>query len=325
MPAHDHIKTAVAAIILAVFALSFGDALIKRFSVEVSLWQIFIMRSALALPVVWLMMKTAPIATALAATEQRGVTTKHRGVTTKHRGTTTVALLPRNPGWTLLRSALVAFMMIAFQSSLPYLPLSTAAAGLYTLPLFITLFTALFSGERVRASGWLAIGIGFAGMLLILRPQTGAFNTYALLPIVSAVLYALVMMLTRTRCVDEHPLSLAFHALIAYTIVGAAMLLFLPWLALPIETNPFLLSGWRAPHATDWVVMALLAVVMLVGLTCGAMAYQRAPPPIIAAFDFSYLPFAALWSIVFFSEFPDAVTLFGMLLITVGGMLALRR
>ena len=309
MPARDNVKVSVAAIILAVFVLSFGDALIKRFSVEVSMWQIFIMRSALALPVVWAMMKIVRVAASLAADERAAP----------------VSLVPRNPGWTLLRSYLFACMIIAFQASLPHLPLSTAAAGLYTLPLFITLFTALFSGEAVRAHGWLAIGIGFAGMLLILRPQAEDFNFYALLPVLSAVLYAVVMMLTRARCAGEHPLALAFHAFVAYAVIGCAMVLFLAWQPLPADANPFLLTGWRMPDADDWGMMAVLAAILLIGMVGGAIAYQRAPPPVIATFDFCYLPFAALWSIVLFADVPNAATVAGMLLIAIGGTLALRQ
>jgi len=66
-----------------------------------------------------------------------------------------------------------------------------AAATLYTLPLFITLFAAVFIGDRIGTKGWVAVFLGFGGVLLILRPEAGGFNAYALLPLVAAILDAL--------------------------------------------------------------------------------------------------------------------------------------
>ncbi len=305
----DNIKYAVAAIIFAAFVLSFSDALLKHFSVDSSLWQIYTMRSALALPVLWMMMNTARVAGVFSTDDARVI----------------VSARPRNAGWTVLRSLLFASMLIAFQGSLPHLPLSTAAAGLYTLPLFVTLFAALFIGEAVRIRGWLAVSIGFVGMLLILRPRADTFNAYALLPLLSAMLYALTMIITRTRCANEHPLALTFHTLLAYLTIGVFMVLLLTWLSPPPDANPFLLTAWRTPGLYTWGMMTIFAAAILAGITCVAIAYQRAPPPVIATFDFTYLPFAALWGFVFFEEIPDLRTIAGMLLITAAGILALHR
>ena len=78
----------------------------------------------------------------------------------------------------------------------------------YTLPIFITLFAALFIGDRIGLMGWGSVLLGFAGVALILKPTPNGFNGYALLPLVSAILYALTVILTRTKCREEHPLVL---------------------------------------------------------------------------------------------------------------------
>ena len=104
---------------------------------------------------------------------------------------------------------MLTFMWVAYYTALPHVALSVAAAVYYTLPLFITLFAALFIGEMVGVQGWIAVFLGFCGVLLILKPQAEDFNAYALLPLISAILYAFAMIITRTKCKNESPLVLS--------------------------------------------------------------------------------------------------------------------
>ena len=151
----DNTPLAVAVIIFTVFALAFGDALIKRISAALTLWQIFSIRSLLVIPL---------LAAYVFLRQGR------------------LMIWPRRPGWTTLRSLMLAFMWVAYYTALPHLDLSIAAASYYTLPLFIALFAAIFLGEYVGRSGWAAMAIGFLGVVLILKPDAGQFNWYALLP-----------------------------------------------------------------------------------------------------------------------------------------------
>ena len=297
----DNIGLAVLAVVLAVFALSLGDASIKRFSVDFTLWQIFVVRSALAVPVL----------IAVAKARDRSL-----------------SLRPGILGWTAVRSLLLVFMWVAYYVALPHTELSVAAAAYYTTPIFITLLAALLVGDRVGAAGWTAVFLGFCGVLLILRPRADAFNAHTLLPLISAVLYAFAMILTRTKCRDEHPLVLSLALNLTFVAVGAAAtLLTALWGPTTAggETQGFLHGPWAAMGTREWLVMGLLATAILVGSVCAAVAYQAGPPAIVATFDFSYLAFAALWGLLFFGEVPDGVTVAGMVLIAVAGILAVRR
>ena len=178
----DNLKLAIFAIVFTVFALSLGDALIKRISADFPLWQIFVVRSLIAIPVLIVVIKA-----------------RYQSVSLK----------PLNIGWTVLRSLMLTFMWVAYYTALPHVALSVAAAVYYTLPLFITLFAALFIGEMVGVQGWIAVFLGFCGVLLILKPQAEDFNAYALLPLISAILYAFAMIITRTKCKNESPLVLS--------------------------------------------------------------------------------------------------------------------
>ena len=300
LSASDNIRLAVVAIVLAVLALSLGDALVKRISDGLPLWQIFVLRSAIVIPVLAVIIRT-----------------RYRSV----------SLRPRKLGWTALRSLMLTFMWVAYYAALPNLALSVAAAAYYTTPLFITLLSALYTGDRVGARGWTAVFAGFCGILLILRPQAQDFNVYAVLPLVSAVLYALAMIATRTHCKGENPLILSLGLNVSFVVVGAAATLFTALLGSQAgsDGSSFLLRGWAPMDGDEWLAMGLLATAVLVGSVGAAIAYQAGPPSVVATFDFSYLAFATLWGLAFFAERPDAVTIGGMALIAGAGMIAVWR
>lgn len=291
----DNIPLAVGVVIGTVFALSLGDALIKLTSGSFVIWQIFVIRSLIAIPVLicvlWLRMKGG-------------------------------FRLPDAAGWIALRSAMLIAMWLCYYLALPVLSLSAAAAAYYTLPIFITLFSALFIGDRISGSGWAAIAAGFAGVVLILRPEAGDFNADAVLPLVSAMLYAAAMILTRTKCRSHDPILLSLALNIGFVIVGAAAAGIIAMLPAP-DRQGFLLAPWSAMGPSQWLSMALLAGAMLIGSIGAAIAYQNGPPAMIGAFDFGYVGFAVLWGFVFFAEVPDVISVVGMALIVGAGLLSL--
>lgn len=297
----DNVKVGVAVILAANLALSLGDAAIKFLSANFVLWQIFVLRAVFAVPllvaiIVW----------------RSGA----------------ASLVPRRIGWAALRSLLLCFMWVAYYACLPHLELGIAAAAYNTLPIFITLFAALFIGDRIGPVGWVAIFLGFAGVLLILRPEASGFNWYALLPLAAAVLYALAMILTRTKCRGEQPLVLSLNLNVTFAVVGLLATLGIsvtPGLDSETVGNSFLMGEWAGMGGTEWLAMAVLAAIAIIGSIGAAVAYQVAPPATIATFDFSYLGFSALWGILFFAEVLDFVTILGMILIVVAGVMAVRR
>ena len=215
-------------------------------------------------------------------------------------------------------------MWLSYYLALPHLELSVAAAAYYTIPLFITLFSALFIGVRVGSLGWIAVFVGFLGVLLILRPKAGDFNVYASLPVLAAILYALAMILTRTKCQDESPIILSAALNVAFILVGCIAALFISGLDAQYRVG-FLLAPWTEMGSAEWLSMILLAGAILIGSVGTAIAYQNGPPSVIGTFDFAYVGFAVVWGVVFFSEFPDGMTLVGMALIVVAGIMSLKQ
>lgn len=286
-------RMAVLTIIFTVFALSFGDALIKQGTASLSIWQIFTLRSALALPALFVV---------ILIFARSGL----------H--------WPRAPLWTALRSACLVAMWLAYYAALPHVDLSIAAAAYYTLPLFITLFAALTTGDRISPRQWLAVALGFAGVLMIIKPVSGGFSAYALLPLLAAMLYAVAMILTGTRCRDEHPMLLSLALNLAFIAAGLAGITLLPG----TDWHPSLNPTWATMEASEWRTMTILAIAILIGSLGTAYAYQNGPPALIGTFDFAYVGFSALWGWLIFLERPDALSGLGIALIVVAGLLALR-
>ena len=293
----DNVPLAIGAILLTAVALSLGDAVIKFTSGTFVVWQVFVVRSLMLLPVLVLW-----------------VVARH-GIGRLRFAT---------PYWTAMRSLALVFMWLAYYLALPHLEFSVAAASYYTLPLFITLFSAAFTGARVGPLGWLAVGLGFVGVVLILRPDAGDFNSYAVLPLISAMLYAAAMILTRTRCLDEPPVMLSLGLNLMFVLIGGLATACIA--ALPgFDQGGRLTADWAVMDVAAWGTMGMLALAVLIGSIGAGIAYQNAPSSMIGTFDFTYVGFAVVWGIVFFAQIPDSLTVVGMCLIVLAGILSLRR
>ncbi len=301
LPEGIKIGNAVGAVLLACLALSFGDAMIKQSSTTFTLWQLFTMRSVIAVPLLIFFVRIYSCET---------------------------PILPQQVFWTLLRSLILVLMWVFYYIALPHIPLTTAAAAYYVLPILITLLAALLLGDRVGAKGWIAVVSGFVGVILVLKPQSESFNIYALLPLLAAACYALAMILTRIKCAREKPLVLSLWLNFSFLAVGlTASLIIHLWnpAAASIETNPFLFDTWKSMWLDEWRLMALLAISIVIGSACAAFAYQSSYSSTIATFDFAYVLFAAFWGFIFFSELPDLMSVLGICMIVGGGILSVWR
>jgi drug/metabolite transporter (DMT)-like permease len=176
--------------------------------------------------------------------------------------------------------------------------------------------------------GWAGVGIGFFGVLLMLKPQAGDLNVYAPLPLASAMLYALAMVLTRTKSRGENPFVLALNFnLLAIGLGGAAASA--TWMGGSIgiggaTEGPFF-GRWIEMDWLQWGLVLLLSLTMLIGSVGTAIAYQLGPSSVISTWDFSYLAFAVIWGVILFSEKLDAASMLGIALIALAGIIVVRR
>lgn len=267
---------AVFAIVASVFALSLGDALIKATGLSLPLWQMYILRSALTVPVLWWLARRGGPITIYA------------------------------PGWVMVRSGLLVVMWLCYYVALPQIPLSLAAAAYYTGPIFIVVLSAILARRWPTGRALAAISAGFVVVLVFVQPDAPGFQAAVALPIFAAFLYACAMILTSAKCRDDSPLVLALSLNIAFIVAGGVLGVFSG------QEGSFIFGAWQPIDLALLGTVAALACLVLVGSVGAAIAYQDGPPATIAVFDYSYIAFSVVWGILFFDEVPEVLLMFAM-------------
>lgn len=289
-------------IIIAVFMMSIQDALFKYLSSDYSLWQIFSIRALMTLPLFILIFRFQ----------------------NQPKSIWRLALR----FWAIVRASLFALSFIALYAAMPFISLSTVAAGYYTAPIFIAILSVIFLGERIGFRGWLAVAIGFIGVLVILRPSSDAFSPWTLLPVLGGFSYALANIVTRSKCLDFPATALALSLNITLLFIGCLVTSFLFVLPVPqslIDDFSFLLADWSVLQSAAWGWLAATAVLVIAIATSVARAYQVSSPPSIATFEYCYLIFVALWDLWIFDAPPNYLTLLGIGLIVTSGIVVSRQ
>lgn len=278
-------------ILCATALMAFQDALVKVMSSDLPLWQLFLVRSMIALPALLILSR-------------------------KKSGTVLRAALAP---WALLRSCLIVAMYVAFYAALPILDLSIVAACYYMGPVVIVLLSAVFLRESVRPGQVVAIGVAFFGVLVVVQPTGEAFSAAALIPLASALCYAIAAVVTRANASETGPWALTVSVNIVFVVIGGAGVAILT-IFTPDPVYPFLMRTWIPLSRETFVSLSVLAAISIGIHLALARAYQAGPMTAVASLDYSYLLFAALWAFVFFGTVPDSMVVAGTGLIVAAGI-----
>ncbi|HEX5611901.1 MAG TPA: DMT family transporter [Burkholderiales bacterium] len=211
----------------------------------------------------------------------------------------------KRPGIQVARGLLLAVATSIYFTSLKVLPLADAAAIAFVLPLFVAALAVPMLKERLDMPRMLAILIGMAGALIVVRPGSSVFTLYALLPMGMALCNALYQILTRKIAGIEHPLT----SLIWGAIVGAVVL---------SATLPF---AWETPkEISHWALLCVIGMLASMGHYLLIRAYDYASATLLAPYTYSGLIWAMLLGLLVFGNFPDGWSLAGMAVIVVSGL-----
>jgi drug/metabolite transporter (DMT)-like permease len=198
--------------------------------------------------------------------------------------------------------------MYCFFYAIAHLPLGEAMLLNYSSPLFIPFIAWLWIGEPIPARiGW-AIGAGFAGITLILKPGLGFLSLASIVGLASGVLTATAMVAIRGLAREEPTTRIVFY-------FGAVC---------SLASAPPLLWGWRTPSLPTLALLVLVGVLATSGQLLLTRAYALAPAAHIGPFTYSSVVFAALFGWLFWGEVPNAFSLAGALLVGLAGFLAIR-
>ncbi|MBG1231875.1 DMT family transporter [Aestuariivirga litoralis] len=224
----------------------------------------------------------------------------------------------------LLRGGLLAMASVLFYLALSGMNYPEAVAMYFTMPLWVVPLAALFFHERVPAFRWLAVAVGFIGVLFILKPGTALFAAIAILALLAAFFYALGNVLTRPLSRTTDAVSVAFWqnvmylaaAVILAAIFGSGKLHMTGHVSLD-----YLTRGWLWPSARDFVIMALIGCCTGVLMVLMTYAYQLADSSFVAPFEFSQMVWAIALSFLIWRQLPDVYAFIGIALILGSGIL----
>ena len=198
---------------------------------------------------------------------------------------------------------------IFFIFGLSRLPIADASAIGFVSPLLVTALSIPFLGEKVGVRRWTAVIVGFTGVMIVVRPGTGAFNPAALFPLVSAAAWALGLILTRIMRSSDQVLTTIFYSTMVGLAVGGS--------ALPLV--------WRTPDPAALALMATMGLLSAISQTLLIAAFARAAASILAPFSYSQMLWSTLIGYFVFATIPDAVTWTGAAIVIASGIYTLHR
>src|SRR5258707_3224714 len=190
-----------------------------------------------------------------------------------------------------------------------HLPTADASSFGFVPRLLAAALPILLLGEKVGMRRWTAVIVGFTGVMIVVRPGTGAFDPAALYPLASAVAWALGLILTRIMHNSDQVLTTIFYSTLVGLVVGGA-------------TLPFV---WQTPDAEGLALMAAMGLLSAISQTLLIAAFARAAASILAPFSYSQMLWSTLIGYFVFSTIPDAVTWTGAIIVIASGIYTLHR
>lgn len=280
----------------ASLAFSVNDMAIKYLSGDYALHQVILIRSGIGMA--FLLLLVVPFRGGLAA------------------------LRTGRPGAQLARGICVVTSNLFYFLGLAALSLAHTSAVFFVAPLLITALSVPLLGEKVGLRRWAAVGVGFAGVLVMLDPR-GGIGWAAVLPLLSALAYAFMHLMTRHLKGTESALALTFYTQLCFVAVSLAMGVAFGGGQMARQADPslaFLFRGWIWPPAEDWPVLLATGMGSAIGGILIAQAYRLGEAGLIAPFEYVAVPLAIFWGLVVFREWPDAQAWAGIALICGAGL-----
>lgn len=216
----------------------------------------------------------------------------------------------RKPAMQALRVAFMCLMTGANFWTLQYLQLAETGSIQFAVPILIALASGPLLGERIDARRWAAIVVGFAGVLVILRPGTQGFHPAMLLAIGNVCLYAAFNLMTRHLAAHDAPEATQF-----LSALGPAILL-----------APFALAAWKMPtSAGEWAVAAVIGIAGGMGHYCLALAHRFAPASVLGPFLYQQIVWMVLFGWLAFDDLPAGAVLLGGAIVIGSGLYLIGR
>lgn len=204
----------------------------------------------------------------------------------------------------ILRSVLIFITGLTFWSGLIFLPLADCTVIAYSWPLLVTILAVFLLDERFGYHRWGSVTIGLLGVIFVIRPGMGVAHLGVVLPLLTALFHATVLVTTRILGQRENALTTLFYTSIGGLILSGIIVLF----------------SWKSPTPTQWLYLMWLGLLGALGQFLMIKAFEKAPASLLAPFGYTSLIWATLLGFFMFGDLPDVWTIFGAVIIISSGL-----
>ena len=215
---------------------------------------------------------------------------------------------PARPGLQAMRVLFATLDTALFYAAVVYLPLADVLTFYMAGPIYIAALSHVFLGEKVGWRRWLAIVVGFGGVVIALRPSTASLSLSSLFALLGSLSFAISMILGR-RLRGTSDTTLVTLQTLGSLVLGLVLAL----------------ADWRAPGVLDWAALLLLGVVSCVAHLLITRALKLAPASTLAPLQYTLLLWGVVFGVVFFGDVPDSQLLVGSAIIVLAGLFIFHR
>jgi S-adenosylmethionine uptake transporter len=208
----------------------------------------------------------------------------------------------------LLRVVMTTLDTGLFYAAVVYLPLADVMSFYMAGPIYVAALSHLLLGEKVGWRRWLAILVGFCGVLIILKPSSAAFSLSSAYALVGSIAFAFAIILNR-RLRGTSDTTLVTWQTIGTLVVGGVLTI----------------GSWRTPSALDFGAMLLLGIVSCAAHLMITRALKLAPASTLAPLHYTLLLWAVVFGLVFFGDVPGPRILVGSAIVVFAGLFIFHR
>jgi drug/metabolite transporter (DMT)-like permease len=224
----------------------------------------------------------------------------------KYRGYT-ISLISKNKWLHVLRATSSVAGMFALFYAVKYISLVDANLLFSTNPLFIPILGAIFLATKTDGKNWLAIIVGFIGVVLVLRPDQGILNPVALIALSGGLFAAISILGIHELGKFDHPYTIMFYYFVLSTIITGFMVIF----------------SWKTPDLRTLCYLFGVGIAGALCQECSVRALVHAPAKIVAPLMYSSIIFSGLFDWIFWKHIPSLLSIFGIFIICIGGSLTI--
>jgi drug/metabolite transporter (DMT)-like permease len=264
--------------VLGIFMFAVNDVMGKWLVATYSVGQVLLLRSAAALLVLLILMGRSGLS----------------------------LTIPQQPRLHLIRIVFSTLEVACFYWAVTYLPLADVMTYYLAGPLYVAAFAVFWLGERLDARRVATILVGFAGVLVVLRPSAATLTLPALIAFGGSIFFALLMITTR-KLKETRDTTLVLGQTVGALLFGCV-------------AAPF---GWVSPSAVDFAALSLLGVVAMAAHVCVNRSLKLAPASIVAPYQYTLIVWAVIFGYFVFGDVPQVWTLVGAAIICGAGLVLL--